>query len=319
MTAAVSRFASLRRRILGDDRGSARLVAESGAAHREGPEEGREGTDHADERDDRPRRGEVPALARHEGPLLETDRDRECLLRPEVCRREREPVDRRLVLLALAAEGRIHVTRELLIEPVPEVHRRADLGEGLCPVGAVDVPVELVGIRVVVVAGHMPLRVLDDIRLLAAHVVVAAEGEREAVVALRLVLDGVAVLVGDRDDLEVGRMPVMAVEQGADDAAVLVELGEDGDDRLHRAERRMVLRVPVEEVVGVEARELEIVDIRLCRRDGCDDPQEREHGDGETCSDSLHAATITRPCAPHLPRASDPGRRMPAPSADAAG
>lgn len=97
------------------------------------------------------------------------------------------------------------------------------------------------------------------------HEVVGAHGDHEevsVVVPLRLETARLAVLIDDTLDAHIGRMPVVLHRNRPSDSAVLIGLGELGDERLHRLEGRAAVGVGAEIEVGVVRREREVVDAR---------------------------------------------------------
>ena len=168
----------------------------------------------------------------------------------------------------LAALIARHVARESGREGPVQVEARRDRAERLGPIDAVDVPVELQP-GVGEVPRHVFECVRDHIRLTSVHVRVGARDDRErSVDILRLALARHTVLVGDRLQPRVERLVIVRVGDEAADAAVLVALGEDGDDRLDDLEPTRAVIGAGEGVVGVERVECEVVDVTGDGREG---------------------------------------------------
>ena len=143
------------------------------------------------------------------------------------------------------------------------------------------------------------------------HALVGAARDEEelvVVVLLDVELAWVAVAVGHRLHVDVGRGSVVLERDGAAHPLVLVDIGEHRDEGLDGLQGRATVGIDIQGVVGVEAVELERGVVTLVARHGrgCRSRGTRRgHGDhgkkreGESCGEAggLHVPKL--PCGPN--------------------
>lgn len=112
---------------------------------------------------------------------------------------------------------------------------------------------------------HIAHLVLDHVGREPSHevIVVAREHVEEAVFLVGLVRHVCAVLIGHRQDRGLGARPLVRRHESADDAVVLVEVREVGDQGLGHPHASTALVVETDLVDGIPRAVGEVVDI--CR------------------------------------------------------
>ena len=239
---------ALRRQVLGDDRRPALAVAppsRSGDHGDECPDQPEQRPGEADAGERVGREGVVP---RDEGAGPEADDHGQALVGAEVARPDVDPPSGALggagerVAAPRGAGGTLEARRvpgEPLDQPGCHVQGGRNRAERLIPPGSVGLPVELLVGAAAREQGHVVLAVADHVSVCAVHEVIGRDGDVEelAVVALvGLVAKRCAVPIGHARDGDVGRVAGVVRRDGAEDAVVLVEIGEPGDEGLGRGQ-----------------------------------------------------------------------------------